>query len=88
MAGQSCSRYDQHHVRKTLLAFAAHGNPGRLLPADEGYAEAVIAEFTREGINDEALAAQLQREGTTAFAQLWSDLLRRISAKDHLLIEQ
>ena len=66
---------------KTLLAFAAHGKLHDVLPVDEGYAETVIAEFTREGINDEALAAELQREGTAAFARSWSDLMRRIASK-------
>ena len=70
---------------KTLLAFAAHGNVKNVLPVDEGYAEAVIAEFTREGINDEALAADLQREGVNAFAQSWRDLMYRIASKSTVL---
>ena len=41
---------------KTPLAFAGHGEINIVLPADEGYAEVVIAEFTREAVNDEALA--------------------------------
>ena len=51
----------------------------------EVYAEAVIAEFTREGINDEALAADLQREGVNAFAQSWRDLMYRIASKSTVL---
>jgi transaldolase len=70
---------------KTLLAFAAHGKVKNLLPVDEGYAEAVISEFTREGINDELLAADLQREGVDAFAQSWRDLMYRISSKSTVL---
>ena len=70
---------------KTLLAFAAHGKLDKLLPVDEGYAEAVLAEFTREGIELEALAAQLQREGTVAFAKSWSDLMYRIAEKSAVL---
>jgi transaldolase len=70
---------------KTLLAFAAHGEVKNLLPVDEGYAEAVIAEFTREGINDELLAADLQRQGVDAFAQSWRDLIYRIGAKSKVL---
>jgi len=66
---------------KTLLAFAAHGKIKNVLPVDEGYAEAVIGEFTREGVNDEALAAELQREGTAAFAKSWTDLMSRIASK-------
>jgi transaldolase len=70
---------------KTLLAFAEHGKVKNVLPADEGYAEAVLEEFTREGVNDEALAAELQREGTAAFAKSWSDLMYRIAAKSEAL---
>ena len=70
---------------KTLLAFAAHGKVKNVLPLDEGYAEAVIAEFTREGINDELLAGTLQREGVEAFAQSWRDLMYRIGAKSKVL---
>ncbi len=66
---------------KTLLAFAEHGEVSDVLPVDEGYAEAVIAEFTREGINDETLAAELQRQGTGAFAKSWSELMSRIASK-------
>lgn len=70
---------------KTLLAFAEHGKIKDVLPVDEGYAEAVLAEFTREGVNDEALAAELQREGTAAFAKSWSDLMSRIASKSEVL---
>jgi len=66
---------------KTLLAFAEHGKINDVLPVDEGYAEAVLAEFAREGVDDEALAADLQREGTEAFAKSWSDLMYRIASK-------
>jgi transaldolase len=70
---------------KTLLAFAEHGKVDKELPADEGYAETVLAEFTREGVDDEALAADLQREGTAAFAKSWNDLLYRIAEKSEAL---
>ena len=70
---------------KTLLAFAAHGIVKSVLPVDEGYAEAVISEFTREGINDELLAADLQREGVDAFARSWRDLMYRIGTKSAVL---
>jgi transaldolase len=73
---------------KTLLAFAEHGKVEDVLPVDEGYAEAVLAEFTREGINDEALAADLQREGTDAFARSWSDLMHRIALKSEVLTHE
>jgi transaldolase len=66
---------------KTLLAFADHGKVGATLPADGGYAEAVLDEFKREGVDDEALAARLQREGVQAFARSWSGLMARIREK-------
>lgn len=66
---------------KTLLAFADHGKVGAALPSDGGHAEAVLEEFRREGVADDALAAQLQREGVEAFAKSWSELLARIREK-------
>jgi transaldolase len=70
---------------KTLLAFAEHGKVENVLPVDEGYAEAILGEFTREGVDEEALAADLQREGAEAFAKSWSDLMYRIASKIELL---
>ncbi len=66
---------------KTLLAFADHGKVGATMPVDGGYAEAVLEEFRREGVDDEALAERLQREGTAAFSRSWSALLSRIAEK-------
>jgi transaldolase len=65
----------------TLLAFVDHGKLGASLPADGGYAEAVLQEFRREGVDDEALAAKLQLEGVAAFARSWQVLLSRIKEK-------
>ena len=66
---------------KTLLAFADHGKVGATLPADGGYAEDVLDEFRREGVDDEALAARLQRDGVEAIAKSWSGLMARIREK-------
>ena len=66
---------------KTLLAFADHGQVGQPLAEDGGYAEAVIAEFRREGIDDEALALRLQHEGADAFAHSWHVLLTSLTEK-------
>lgn len=70
---------------KTLLAFADHGKVRDVLPPDEGYAEAVIEEFNREGINDETLAADLQRQGAEAFAKSWHDLMSCLESKSAAL---
>ena len=66
---------------KTLLAFADHGTVGEVLPVDGGDAEKVIAAFARAGIDDEKLAADLQREGADSFVASWKDLLDRIETK-------
>ena len=66
---------------KTLLAFAEHGQVGDVLPPNEGYAEALLAEFTREGIDDEALAGELQRQGVEGFGKSWDDLLSNLATK-------
>ena len=70
---------------KTLLAFADHGEVNGALPVDGGYAESVLAEFAEEGINDETLAADLQREGTEAFTKSWIDLMACIKSKGDIL---
>jgi len=66
---------------KTLLAFADHGNVRGEMPTDGGDAEAVLAEFAQAGVDNAALAADLQREGTVAFTKSWRDLLDRIAKK-------
>ncbi len=66
---------------QTLLAFADHGRIGQSLAADGGYAQAVLEEFRREGVDDEALATRLQREGVQAFAQSWAALMARLREK-------
>jgi transaldolase len=66
---------------KTLLAYADHGRIGAALPADGGYADAVLEEFRREGVDDSALAERLQREGVKAFATSWHAMLSRIREK-------
>jgi transaldolase len=70
---------------KTLHAFAEHGRIKGVLPIDGGDAEDGLAEFTREGINDERLAADLQSEGTRSFNKSWNDLLACIASKSGLV---
>jgi transketolase len=65
----------------TLLAFADHGNLGKLLPVDGGDAEKVIAKFGQAGIHYDQLAADLQREGTESFVKSWKELLGSIASK-------
>jgi transaldolase len=66
---------------KTLLAFADHGQVKGVMPSDGGDAEQVIDEFRRAGVDDAAVADQLQVEGAKAFDKAWRDLLDCIAAK-------
>lgn len=63
---------------KTLLAFADHGVLGQPIALEGDDAATVIKTFRRAGVNDEALAARLQREGVNAFASSWHAMLSRI----------
>jgi transaldolase len=70
---------------KTLAAFADHGKVGEPMRPDGGDAEDTIAQFKRAGIDVDALAAQLQREGADSFAKSWSDLMSQVAAKGDVL---
>ena len=72
---------------KTLLAFADHGIVQGVMRVDGGDAEAVLADVARQGVDDQALAAQLQCDGTAAFAKSWRDVLQTIAAKSAVLTE-
>ncbi len=72
---------------KTLLAWADHGAVTGPLPTDGGDAEVVLNEFARAGVDDAALAADLQREGTRSFVTSWNDLLACIAAKNGALTQ-
>jgi transaldolase len=60
---------------KTLLAFADHGRVGAPMATDAGDAEAVIAAIADHGVDVDALATQLQKEGGAAFSKSWGALL-------------
>lgn len=70
---------------KTLLAFADHGHVKEVMRLDGGDAEAVLAQFAAAGIDTEALAARLQREGTASFSKSWRELMGRIASKSAAL---
>jgi transaldolase len=65
----------------TLKAFADHGEPGEVLPANGGDCEEVLREFSKAGIDIDALAGQLQDEGAKAFTNSWTDLLAVIASR-------
>jgi len=65
----------------TLLAYADHGQPDRSLVGDAASWQEIMGEFSRAGLDEQALAAQLQREGAEAFSGSWASLLSRIAQK-------
>jgi transaldolase len=66
---------------KTLHAFAEHGQLHGVMPPDGGDGEKVLAQFAREGVDQNQLAAQLQRDGAEAFNKSWQDLMGVLAAK-------
>jgi transaldolase len=71
---------------KTLRAFAEHGKLRGAMAVDGGDAEAVLARFADAGIDVDALAIQLQRDGAQAFVKSWKALLGRIADKSAALV--
>jgi transaldolase len=71
----------------TLKALADHGELGTILPVDGGDCEEVLAQFTKAGIDVDALAAQLQEEGAKSFVKSWNDLMAVIISKSAALKE-
>jgi transaldolase len=69
----------------TLKAFADHGELGPALPADGGDSETVLAEFTKAGIDLDALAQKLQDDGAASFVKSWNELMAVIASKSAAL---
>ena len=70
---------------KTLRAFAEHGELKRVMAEDGGDAEAVLTRFAKAGMDTDALAIQLQRDGAQAFTKSWTELMTRIADKSDAL---
>jgi transaldolase len=66
---------------KTLRAFADHGRIEGTLPDDGGDCETTISRIENAGIDTDALAGKLQKDGADAFVKSWNDLLQRIADK-------
>jgi transaldolase len=69
----------------TLRALGEEREIGPILAADGGDSERVLAEFAKEGVDVDALAARLQQEGAASFAKSWDQLLAVIEAKSAAL---
>jgi len=65
----------------TLKALSAKPQIGKLMQADGGDSEQVLAKFAGAGIDVNALAAQLQTEGASSFVKSWNNLMTVIESK-------
>jgi transaldolase len=70
---------------ETLQAFAKHGTVRGALPPDGGDAEAVLAAFVKAGVDIDALAATLQKEGAESFDKSWNELMECLTQKSDSL---
>jgi len=70
---------------KTLNAFADHGTLDGVMDPAGGEGEATLAEFGKAGIDVDALALQLQKEGAASFVKSWKQVLGRIDEKSRAL---
>ncbi len=66
---------------KTLLTVADHGKAKQTLTAGGDAADAAAAACVNAGIDIDALAEQLQREGAESFSKSWKSLLDNIASK-------
>jgi transaldolase len=69
----------------TLKALADHGELGSIMAADGGDCEAVLAQFSKAGINVDAMAVRLQDEGAKSFVKSWDELMAVIVSKSNAL---
>ena len=65
----------------TLKALADHGEAGSIMAANGGDCEDVLAQFAKAGVDVDALAAQLQKEGAASFVKSWNELMDVIASK-------
>jgi transaldolase len=71
---------------KTLHAFADHGKVGEPLPDDGGDWEQALKANQDAGVDTDALALRLQKEGADAFVKSWTDLLDTIKSESERLV--
>jgi transaldolase len=65
----------------TLLAFADHGESGRLLSDNTVSSDKIIGQYQDISVNYLDLAEQLQKEGADAFKKSWNNLIESIALK-------
>lgn len=72
---------------KTLRAFADHGKVDGALADDGGDFAATLDKIGAAGIDIDALAQKLQRDGAEAFVKSWKQLMQRIADKAKALAD-
>jgi transaldolase len=65
----------------TLKALAKQHELGDIIPADGGDCEDVLMQIADAGVDIDALARQLQEDGTRSFVKSWTELLSAINSK-------
>jgi transaldolase len=70
---------------KTLEAFADHGTVSEPLASDGGDADQVFQAHRDAGIDTDALAEKLQKDGAEAFVKSWNELLETIKSESERL---
>ena len=65
----------------TLKTLAKHSKLGAIMAADGGDCEEVLAQFAAEGVDVDALGAQLQEQGAKSFVNSWNELMAVIASK-------
>jgi transaldolase len=73
---------------KTLHAFADHGQLHGVMAFDGGDADATLAKIAKAGVDIDALAQKLQKDGADAFVKSWNQLLQRIADKASTLADK
>ncbi len=73
---------------KTLHAFADHGQLHGVMAVDGGDADATLAQVAKAGVDIDALAQKLQKDGAESFVKSWNQLLQRIADKAGTLADK
>jgi transaldolase len=72
----------------TLKAVIDHGAPGGPLSVERGAAAQELQRFREAGIDLDALAERLQREGAESFSKSWDDLMLKIKQPANRPVER
>ena len=66
---------------KTLHAFVDHGTVGAPMAEDGGDCEMMLKKISDAGVDIDALAKRLQKEGAESFVESWNHLLKGVGDK-------